>query len=407
MRNRQAVAGVPPQEAPAPVVPSGRTTRRLHAVLVGAVVVGVVGAAFPAPWPDTGWLDLRVYRAAIDAALSGGSLYDVALPDPGSAPAPFLYPPFAALLGAPFSVLPLGSAATIWALCQLAMAGLLVGVLARSQGWPGAVRSIGTALTAGLVWVLFVGSRPVLAGVLLGQVSLLVTTLVVIDLMALPPRWKGVLVGLAGAVKLTPMVFLAYFLVTRQWRAAVNALVAFLAATALGFAVWPADSLRYWTSVILDAARVPGLGAQTNLSLVGQLRFWGVPDAFVLPAWVALGAVVLTLALRQAARRHVAGDEASALLTMGAASALVSPVAWDHYQVWLPLAAVLLVFSRGRGIRAGGWTLLVALGVLSPLWPEPIGPLDVPVLGLFPVVLALWISLGGLPLRGQRPLPEG
>lgn len=384
--------------APGAVARATRDRTSLVAWVLGCGVVAavalVVGLVLPAPAAEDGWLDLRIYRGAIDAALSGHGLYDFAISD-GASPAPFLYPPFAGLAGVPFALLSPGSVATSWLLLQVAMAGLLVWLLARAAGRP----QTASPVVPVVAWLLLVGSRPVILGASLGQVSILVTTLVVVDLLALPPRWRGVLVGLAGGIKLTPMLFTLYFVVTRQWRAAVNSVVSFACTILLGFVVWPADSLRYWTGVLFDSSRVPGIGLQTNLTILGQLKYWGMPGNLVTPAWVLLALTVVVLALYQGRIRHRAGDEASALLIVGAASSLVSPVAWEHYHVWLPLVAILLAFSPRRGSSIAGWTLLVLLGAFSPIWPVPAASLNAPVLALAPVAIVLAICLGALPVR--------
>ncbi|MFT4110212.1 glycosyltransferase 87 family protein [Propionicimonas sp.] len=398
---RAAVATREPDREPAPP-----TKRDLPRALRGAVPFGVIalvalGWLFPSPSLAVGF-DLRVYRGAIAAALSDGGLYTFALPDDGWYPAYFLYPPFAALLGALAMWIPLGAAATMWTLCQLGMSGVLVWLLARATGASGAGPGREPLLVLCLAWILFVLTRPVIAGIGMGQVSLLITTLVAVDLLLLPRRWKGVLIGIAAGIKLTPMLFAVHFLLTRQWRAARNSALSFLASVALGFVAFPAESIGYWTRIVFDSSRVPGLGSQMNLSILGQLQFWGVPEPFVKPLWIGVCLVFVAVALRLGVLRHRAGDDASALVMVGTASALASPVAWDHFLVWLSLAALLLGFTIRRSTRAAGWLLLCLLSALSPVWPvsSPDGLRQ--FLGLVPVAVALWVSLGGLPGRHRH-----
>ena len=40
-------------------------------------------------------------------------------------------------------------------------------------------------------------------------------------------RWKGAAIGLAAGIKITPAIFVAYLLLTRQYRAAVTAAAVF------------------------------------------------------------------------------------------------------------------------------------------------------------------------------------
>src|SRR5439155_13505639 len=78
-----------------------------------------------------------------------------------------------------------------------------------------------------------------------GQINLLLLALVLADL-ALPRRWQGIGVGLAAAIKLTPLIFIGYLLLTRRLRAALVATGTFAATVALGFALLPGGSVAFW-----------------------------------------------------------------------------------------------------------------------------------------------------------------
>ena len=68
-------------------------------------------------------------------------------------------------------------------------------------------------------------TEPVTETFSFGQVNILLTALVVVDILWLRPgRGRGVLTGIAMAIKLTPAVFLAVFFVRREWRAFYSAL---------------------------------------------------------------------------------------------------------------------------------------------------------------------------------------
>ena len=91
------------------------------------------------------------------------------------------------------------------------------------------------------------GLEPVLQTIEFGQINLLLMALVVLDCLVERPRWpRGLLIGIAAAIKLTPAVFLLYLLLRRDVRAAVTTVVAGAVATLLGFLVAPAESWRFW-----------------------------------------------------------------------------------------------------------------------------------------------------------------
>lgn len=370
------------------------------AAVVGVVLPAWVAAVVDVEWPRVAWMDLQVYRGAVDSLLSGGGLYDYSYPDPVGRPAPFLYPPFAALLLLPLALVPLPAAGVGWSLVQVYLAAGLVALLVRATGW----RGTGPAARIGVPVLAVLGllaSRPVTQGLDLGQLSLLIATLCVVDLLVLPRRWRGVLVGLAAAIKLTPLFFVGYFLFTRQWRAAGVAVGSFLAATAIAFAVLPGESVRFWTDVVLRVDRVPNLGSPGNLSILGMLGAWRVPEAWQRPLWVVLAGAVAALGLWRARHHHRAGDDAAAVIVAGTAAALVGPAAWVHHVVWLPLAALVLALAERRSSSVVGWVLLASCFAASPLWAGPDPTLVERVLGTVPVVLMLAVCTLGLPGRSE------
>ena len=60
--------------------------------------------------------------------------------------------------------------------------------------------------------------EPVRTTIALGQISIVLLAIVVLDLLPLsrPSRWQGVGVGIAAGIKLTPMFFIPFLLVTRS-----------------------------------------------------------------------------------------------------------------------------------------------------------------------------------------------
>ena len=190
---------------------------------------------------------------------------------------------------------------------------------------------------------------PVLLAVRHGQVDIVITVLVLWDLvgtrriaaMTVP---QGVATGLAAAVKLTPLIFVPYLLLTRRGQAAWRCLRTFAVAEAVAFAISPGASMTYWTRDLLDYKRVggslglQGLFAPTDQSLLATLA--RISHGTVSPGlqWTLAGvlgvlgvalASVRPLPLVALARRRV-------VRTSGL---LVSPVTWTHHMIWvLPVA---------------------------------------------------------------------
>ncbi|WP_410642622.1 glycosyltransferase 87 family protein [Amycolatopsis sp. lyj-346] len=333
-----------------------------------AVLVSYNGGRW---WFPAYRVDLDVYRLGSTALLHGQALYGTLPPTGDGQFLLFTYPPFAAILLAPLAVLP------YWAAC-LALTLLTLGVLAvvlvtvlRALGARCDWRRVAALLLAAEVL------EPVLRTLYAGQIDLLLLVLVVLDVLVDTPRWpRGLLIGLAAAVKLTPAVFLLYFLLRRDGRAAVTAVVTFLAATALGFLVAGADSVRYWTGALWDTGRVGEPTYAGNQSLLGLLARAGVPAEARTAWWLPLVAVVVLLTAWGVRRALAAGEPAVALGLNAIGGLLVSPISWTHHWVWA--VVVLLGWAElARRTRRRGFAVLAGTGavlfVAGPQWWWPRG----------------------------------
>jgi len=344
-------------------------------VLLGAqvlVLVAVLVSYNGGRWRFPAYrVDLDVYRLGSSALLHGQALYGTLPPTGDGQLLLFTYPPFAAIVLAPLAVLP------YWAAC-LALTLLTLGVLAavlvtvlRALGARCDWRRVVTLLLAAEVL------EPVLRTLYAGQIDLLLLALVVLDVLVDTPRWpRGLLIGLAAAVKLTPAVFLLYFLLRRDTRAAVTAVVTFVAATALGFLLAGADSVRYWTGALWDTGRVGEPTYAGNQSLLGLLAKAGVPPEARTAWWLPLVAVVLVLTALGVRRALAAGERTIALGLNALGGLLVSPISWTHHWVWA--VVVLLGWAElARRTRRRGVAVLAGTGavlfVAGPQWWWPRG----------------------------------
>ncbi len=363
-----------------------------------AVAVGLVVSALArnggAP------VDLSIYREALVRA-SHGSLYDYADAD-GNA---FLYPPFAAVVFEPLRWFPLRVDAVVWSIGVVATAVLIASIVARwvAGFLPAARTRTGLVAVASVVFLILATSRPVLSTLALGQVTLLLGLMVLADFSGVvPPRWRGVLTGLAGAIKLTPLIFIPAFLATRQWRQAAVATGVWAAAGIVGLVAYPSDSLIYWSALVLDTSRAVDLGAGRNQSLMGALLRAGIQPPLLTPVWAALAAAVFALAMIRVRRHHAQGDLLQATVVAGVASVLISPLSWPHHQVWLVLAGVCLLASVSWWWRLGGALLVLTASQASPIL-SPVEPAGVLVwVWLLPTAAMVAIAAVGLPRSRPR-----
>jgi alpha-1,2-mannosyltransferase len=343
-----------------------RAALPLAAVLLAAQVAVVLA------WPAAHLLmiDLQVYRAGGEAVLQGEPLYDGGV----LLDLPFVYPPFAALVFAPLTVLPLTVLKIAWTALTV---GLVVFVVRRSAalvGW-----APGVAVTALLVAVVL-ALDPVHTTINLGQINVVLLALVLADVTGPPGRLRGVGVGLAAVLKLTPLIFVAYLFLTGRRKEAATAVATFAAAVGVGFVLDPADSTVYWRHGTFAAAdRISPVAGDSNHSLAGLLARTGAPAWAGLAAAAVLGVAGLAVAVRA----HRRGHELLGLTLCGLLAAAAAPFAWSHHYVWFGPLVVLLACHAAADRRAA--VALAGLLVVTVAWitalPGPgVGPL--PATGL-------------------------
>ncbi|MET9264759.1 glycosyltransferase 87 family protein [Amycolatopsis sp. NPDC004079] len=311
----------------------------LGAIALVAGVAAVISSVSP--------VDLQVYRFGADAVLRGGDLYGALPTTTAGSMLPFIYPPFAAILFSALAFPPLSvasvlldvvSAASLWAVLYAVVRRL-------RQGWSRRT----SAATASALAVAALAFEPVRSTLSFGQINLVLMALVAVDCLAPNSRWpRGVLVGLAAAIKVTPAGFLLFFLLTKDFRAARNALFAGAAATLLGFLVAPRASAEYFFGGgLTNADGFSGSPYATNQTIEGALnRLALLPHAHDL-LWLTLSAFVLVAAVL--IMRRVDGP--LAFVVNAAAVLVLSPISWSHHWVWI-VPAVLILAARVRTPQA-------------------------------------------------------
>lgn len=317
--------------------------------------------------------DVLVYRAEGAAVAHGADLYGFTVT---AWNLPATYPPFAALLFAPTALLSpaatkvaflAGNSALLVLLVQLSLRLTHLPRTGRTPGLRGRLPVLFAATAAG-VWL-----EPVYQTIIFGQINLLLACLVLWDLgRPEGARGKGLAVGIAAGIKLTPAIFAVYLLLTGRVRAAGLALAGFAGTVVLGALVLPTASLEFWTRRIFETTRVGKPWIVDNQSIQGlAARIAHTPDPGVL--WLLPAAVVTVAGLmlaRQLYLRH--GLDGWGLLVTALTALLVSPISWSHHWVW---CVPLLVLLASR--RPGAAFFVYVVFTARTLWMVPrTGPLD-------------------------------
>lgn len=300
-------------------------------------------------------LDLQVFQDAGIALVTGADLYSEHFPTRSGFR--FIYPPIAAILFAPLAPLGATVAQISWTAATIAAVWAIIAMITTRLRLTNP-KTLALALT-GVALLM----EPIRANLDFGQVNVFLFLLVTADILGFTPRRvRGVLLGLAAGIKITPAAFALLFLVRRDWGSLARSIGAVAATAVIGHLVRPADSLYFWTTEFFvtnrggDTFFVPNQALSGILSRAGfpsELLDYPVYGFFLLVALAAtVGAWLLT--------RDQRPVDAFLLVTLGVF--IASPVAVTHHWSGVIIALPLLLIPRRIGVR-----MAVALLVLTHL----------------------------------------
>jgi alpha-1,2-mannosyltransferase len=317
------------------------------------------------PWrPST--IDLEVYVYAVKDMLAGRDIYATTTP---FWKLYFIYPPVAAILMVPLAFGPYIFWQLVW---TAGLVGAQQSVLRRCgvpRGWQ-----------LGLVGVAVVlAVEPIRTTLGYGQVNTMLMALVVADLLPNAPGERrripqGVLIGLAAAIKLTPALFIVFAFLIGRRRAALTAMLSFLAFTGLGAILLFDETVAFFGGLSGGDTRTASPLYAGNQSLLGV--FFRLGDSSLTTTLIGLGisAIVALLGTLVAAHWWRLGHQVFALAIAGLTTCLASPLSWTHHYVWiLPLAVAVVRPGLPRWVRYVGGFWVVWVSVCLPLALLPYG----------------------------------
>ena len=366
-------------------------------------------------------IDMVVYRAEGGAVAHGHDLYDLRVTQYAL---PATYPPFAAMLFTPTTWVPVAWLRILVTGVNLGLLGAFAYLSALLAGWPRrAMRPALVFLAIGLgVWL-----EPVFTTLRYGQINLLLGVLVLYDLTRPDSRRsKGLAIGLAAAIKITPGLFAVYLLLSGRIRAAVTAGLGCLATMVIGALVLPHASVEFWTSDLYDTRRVGKEYIVDNQSLRGVVdRVLHTTHSG--NSTLLLSAVVAVLGLTVAVGIHRNAEgfpraRAWSVLCCAITALLISPISWTHHWVWcVPMVVLLLAEAaherareRAGAPRSRRWrNTAVATGLAFcsfAMWMVPhkgLSNLQIPyavqpLAALYPLLGLTFLVFAGERLRRHR-----
>jgi alpha-1,2-mannosyltransferase len=322
-------------------------------------------------------IDIDIYQMGGQSWLDGRPLYrgDVLFHTPIGLNLPFTYPPLAAIVFCPFAWLHMPAASVaVTALTLVLLIVSTVIMLTRLDVWNTSALVPGPAwlrrwwLAVVIVAPAVIWLEPISSNFDFGQINVVLMTLVIADCVPRRTPWpRGLLLGLGIALKLTPAVFLLYFLVRRDFRAAMTAVTSFAAATLLGFILAWSDSWEYWTHTVHHTDRIGSAALNTDQNIAGALARIGLDEHLRFLLWVGLCVAALALTVWAMRRVLQAGEPTLAVICVALFGLMVSPVSWSHHWVWV-LPTLLVTAVLGWRRRNVALAVLTAAGVALMAW---------------------------------------
>jgi hypothetical protein len=367
------------------------------------MVIFLVGAGiYSLQTATTGWADIRVsssardfasYYYALEAAFGGGSPYDTGLlgelarfDGTRGSVYPYFYPPPYLLAMAWALPLDLATAyGTFYWLGTLSLAGILW-ALWRWQPSPGLLS------IAGVVLATF---SPIANSHRMGQANLLMLAFLICGLILAERDDRrsviggGVLVGYACMMKMSPAIFVMWWLV-RKKRTAVLAAVA--TAIISSIASLPIVSLSHQIEFYLEVLpgfavgnyhdlsvplNIPANHSWGNLWMQITSGFSGLPRATP-PTEIASNVATVTsigaLSFLLWRFRTIQPERVTLLCSMGtliSVMVLFPAYTYEHHLVYMlvPIAGIVTAAQDGR--LSIGWLLLFFVAYVLLAWPLP------------------------------------
>jgi alpha-1,2-mannosyltransferase len=280
----------------------------------------------------------------------------------------FTYPPGAILVFYPLVWIPQSALPYLWTVLSiLALVTALTLVFERIFAFrPRLALAFGFWL--GLFSVFFF--PPVTECLAWGQTATILLLVVVLDMLCVSGSKKGVLVGLATALKLYPGAFIIVWMMRREWRAAGTAIVAAAVPTLVAWVIWPSSMGEFVKTMIFGHKELAHFASGATIRASSSIASFFSRAPFhvgflsiTMELLVCLA--VLALALFGSHRLWLRGYPLSALVIVLTGSVIATPVAWDHYFSFVPLL-LLVPFELGFRHALSRTSLFVAVIMMAP-----------------------------------------
>ena len=268
-------------------------------------------------------------------------------------PHPAPYPPFIAILSTPLLLFSLNNVIVVWfiieVVCLIAISGMLTILWRGRVDWVRAIFILFLLLT----WY------AVMVDLLYGQLTILLTTLLLAALLALRKDNKilaGVLIGISVAIKMFTWPLIIYFALKKDWRTLLSSCLTAFGLNLIALIVMGISPIMdYYLRVTMQVAAIyHSFLKNYSLWSIGYRLFAGTEpvggDYISAPPLVNLPKLAPIVSAGLAAAFLVAGliwamrskDRDIAFSIIVCVIVAISPISWDHYYVMIIISLAIL-----------------------------------------------------------------
>lgn len=314
------------------------------------VVIGVSGVIL-----KTNLFDFQVYYGAVNNFLEGINPYQHLY----IKTTPFNYPPSALLFLLPLSLFSIKLSQFIWfifsLLCLMTIAQIIFSLFIPEEKW----------------WIklillsLLLQNFPTKFTLVMGQVNLLVLLLIVLSFyyyVNKDDKLSGLFLGLSAAIKLNPLLLVAFFVIKKRYKIVFRTFLTFLLANLIILMIDPISTLFYYQNVLPGLLGLVSQGHyydQSFLALIGRLGLnyrLGRVLNFLILGW---GAVLTLKSLVKKKGVFYQFKHFSILLLL---VTMFNTFAWQHHLVFLLPAflAASFIFLKTKNFLFGFFLAMAA-----------------------------------------------
>lgn len=319
-------------------------------------------------------LDVGVFRDAGRAITENFPLYSSDFPTRSGFR--FIYPPFAAALFVPLTWMTEERMQDVWTIATvvavLAVVSMATHRLGLRRWWMWAIGLTGFALML----------DPIQKHLMYGQINIFLALLITADVLGYMPRWlRGLGIGVAAGIKITPAAYALIFFVRRDWWSLVRSVFFALVTVGIGLLIRPSDAWYYWTVEFFNPDRGGAPSYPPNQALTGLIARLGIPDdtasTIMGPGFLILAALTFWGVWKLTwSGRHV-----DALMMVLLGISLANPIAVTHHWSGMVIALPLVFVAVNRYVGtamllflyanfAGFWVLYPTQPTYSFEFPE-------------------------------------